>query len=203
MFHSLRSNMPPSASAGAMFSCGLPRCLCCFPAHCGSFITAPPLRTRRASIRPLSCCFCRSAGRVLPLVCCCAHFKRLRAAFHNLHSRIFRHGIFDLPRLHPVQIRCFRLQQRDSACGQHRFLLYALFHLPLCGQHGRKTRKISCRTPIHCAHCFCGSGCDRFLAKRAFEHLQAARRRNNVPPRRYLPVLRRIGCYPCFYRCKA
>lgn len=90
-----------------------------------------------------------------------------------------------------------------SACGQHRFLLYALFHLPLCGQHGRKTRKISCRTPIHCAHCFCGSGCDRFLAKRAFEHLQAARRRNNVPPRRYLPVLRRIGCYPCFYRCKA
>lgn len=154
--------MPPSASAGAMFSCGLPRCLCCFPAHCGSFITAPPLRTRRASIRPLSCCFCRSAGRVLPLVCCCAHFKRLRAAFHNLHSRIFRHGIFDLPRLHPVQIRCFRLQQRDSACGQHRFLLYALFHLPLCGQHGRKTRKISCRTPIHCAHCFCGSGCDRF-----------------------------------------
>lgn len=89
MFHSLRSNMPPSVSAGAMFSCGLPRCLCCFPAHCGSFITAPPLRTRRASVRPLSCCFCRSAGRVLPLVCCCAHFKRLGAAFHNLHSRIF------------------------------------------------------------------------------------------------------------------
>lgn len=129
MFHSLRSNMPPSASAGAMFSCGLPRCLCCFPAHCGSFITAPPLRTRRASVRPLSCCFCRSAGRVLPLVCCCAHFKRLGAAFHNLHSRIFRHGIFDLPRLHPVQIRCFRLQQRDSACGQHRFccMLYFIY----------------------------------------------------------------------------
>lgn len=129
MFHSLRSNMPPSASAGAMFSCGLPRCLCCFPAHCGSFITAPPLRTRRASIRPLSCCFCRSAGRVLPLVCCCAHFKRRGAAFHNLHSRIFRHGIFDLPRLHPVQIRCFRLQQRDSACGQHRFccMLYFIY----------------------------------------------------------------------------
>lgn len=174
-----------------------------FPAHCGSLLSAPPLRTRRASVRPLSCCFlsfCRSCSAFGMLL---RSFQKARSGFSQPALPCFSARHFCLPRLHPVQIRCFRLQQRDSACGQHRFLLYALFHLPLCGQHGRKTRKSCCRTPIHCAHCFCGSGCDRFLAKRAFEHLQAARRRNNVLPRRYLPVLRRIGCYPCFYRCKA
>ena len=48
-------------------------------AHCGSFITVPPLRTRRASVRPLSCCFlsfCRS----------CSAFGMLLRSFQKAQS---------------------------------------------------------------------------------------------------------------------